>query len=224
MGRMNHDEVAPAGALPVVTDSRPAGVRTISSVEELRALSDPIRLAILEKLMMSAPDQPDLPIMSVKELAEALGEPQTKLYRHIRQLESVGLIKVAASRLVSGILEQRYQAAQRDMDLAPGFIGESIDEAEGITRAVLDRFRMGFFAAYRVTHTPAGTTEGKASLMYGAARLAPAKAAEVKAKLAEVLSYFDKSDSDDPDAEELNLLVGYYSPVENGSLHTKRQS
>src|SRR5262245_14581132 len=111
-----------AAQAAVAAESQPSGVRAISSVEELRALSDPIRLAILERLMMSAPGRPGLPIMSVKELAEALGEPQTKLYRHVRQLEAVGLIKVAASRIVSGILEQRYQAAQRDMALAPGFV------------------------------------------------------------------------------------------------------
>jgi DNA-binding MarR family transcriptional regulator len=41
--------------------------------------------------------------MSVKELAEELGEPQTKLYRHVKQLEAAGLIRIAASRMVSGI-------------------------------------------------------------------------------------------------------------------------
>jgi DNA-binding transcriptional ArsR family regulator len=215
MERMNDDQTAPQATSG---DPQSPGVRTISSVEELKALSDPIRLGILEKLMWSAPDQPDLPIMSVKELAEALGEPQTKLYRHVRQLESVGLVRVAASRMVSGILEQRYQAAQRDMDLASGLVGENIDEAEAIARAVLDRFRAGYFAAYRLSEPSAGTTDRRGSLMYGAARLAPAKAAEVKAKLAEVLAYFDDPDSDDPDAEELNLLVGYYAPVENRSL------
>jgi DNA-binding transcriptional ArsR family regulator len=221
---MNDDQIASAGASAAATDPRPpnpSAVRTISSVEELRALSDPIRLAILEKLMMPVPYLPDLPIMSVKELAEALGEPQTKLYRHVRQLESVGLIKVAASRMVSGILEQRYQAAQRDLDLEPGFVGETIDEAEEMARAVLDRFRAGYFAAYRLTHTPEERADRNESLMYGTARLAPARAAEVKAKLAEVLAYFDKPDSDDPEAEELNLLVGYYSPTANRSLRAK---
>ena len=61
-------------------------------------------------------------VMSVKELAAELGEPQTKLYRHVKQLESTGLIRVAASRLVSGILEQRYQACQTDLRLGPGLM------------------------------------------------------------------------------------------------------
>jgi DNA-binding transcriptional ArsR family regulator len=224
---------ATSAPAPAAGSSRP-GTRVISSLEELKALSDPVRLAILDKLMMPLPESADLPVMSVKELAEALQEPQTKLYRHVRQLESVGLIKVASSRMVSGILEQRYQAAQQDLNLAPGFVGESIDEAEGITRAVFDHFRQGFFVAYRARHTPPagpeqGTSQGpddgpgsKARMAHAIARLSPARAAEVRAKLQEVLACFDQPDNDDPDAEELSVLIGYYSALENGSLHAKR--
>jgi len=85
------------------------GIREIDSVEELRALADPVRLAILSALDMHVPGG-ELPVMSVKELAQHLGEPQTKLYRHVKQLEAAGLVEVAATRMVSGILEQRYRA------------------------------------------------------------------------------------------------------------------
>ncbi len=55
------------------------GVREIDTVEGLRALADPVRLAILSALDTRVPDGA-LPVMSVKELAQRLGEPQTKLY------------------------------------------------------------------------------------------------------------------------------------------------
>ena len=54
-------------------------VREIDSVQGLRALADPVRLAILVALDTRVPDGA-LPVMSVKELAQRLGEPQTKLY------------------------------------------------------------------------------------------------------------------------------------------------
>src|SRR5690348_7239748 len=76
----------------------PQPIRTVDDVEVLKALADPTRIAILAALMKAGRD---LPIMSVKELAAELGQPQTKLYRHVRQLEAAGLIKVAATRLVS---------------------------------------------------------------------------------------------------------------------------
>jgi DNA-binding transcriptional ArsR family regulator len=196
------------GAQAAAADSQPLAVRTLASVDELKALSDPTRLAILQTLMRSAPD---LPVMSVKEIAEALGESQTKLYRHVRQLESAGLIQVAASRMVSGILEQRYQAAQRDLNLAPSFLRENVEEAEGLARALVDHFRDGFFAAYRAAHPPSGPVDtGKTTLLNSTARLTPARAAELRTKLAELCRWLDEADSDDPGAEEVNLLAGYY--------------
>jgi DNA-binding transcriptional ArsR family regulator len=210
---MNDDQAA-AGSATTPAPPRPSEVRTIARVEELKALSDPTRLAILETLMAAGPE---LPVMSVKQLAEVLDEPQTKLYRHVRQLESVGLIRVAASRMVSGILEQRYQAAQRDLHLASRSMQEHTDETEAIARAVLDRFRDGFFSAYRASHPPGSSSPGgddrKASMMNAAARLPAARAAEVRARLAEVLAYFNEPDSDDPDAEDMVLLIGYYPPA-----------
>ena len=62
------------------------GIREIDSVEGLRTLADPFRLAILAALDTRVPDGA-LPVMSVKELAQRLGEPQAKLYRHVKQLD-----------------------------------------------------------------------------------------------------------------------------------------
>jgi DNA-binding transcriptional ArsR family regulator len=97
----------------------------IDSVEGLRALADPVRLAILSALEARGPDD-EFPVMSVKEMAQRLAEPQTKLYRHVKQLEAAGLIEVAATRMVSGILEQRYRARQRDLRAEAGDVPVSV--------------------------------------------------------------------------------------------------
>src|SRR5215831_18105857 len=70
-----------------------------------------------------------LPIMSVKELAAALSEPQTKLYRHVKHLESAGLIRAVATRVVSGIIEQRYQASEPEI-----VIGDAFTEQEKVSQ------------------------------------------------------------------------------------------
>ena len=98
------------GPAPAADAAEPVASRAIDDVETLRAMADPTRMQILTALM--TPKHGELPVMSAKDLAAALGESQTKLYRHIRQLEGVGLIRVAATRMVSGIQEQRYQAAR----------------------------------------------------------------------------------------------------------------
>jgi DNA-binding transcriptional ArsR family regulator len=184
----------------------------ITTVEQLKALADPTRMAILEQLMMSSGHA--LPVMSVKELAEALREPQTKLYRHVKVLESAGLIRVAATRMVSGIAEQRYQACQRDLDFAAGLMRQHVDEAEALLRAVFDQFRNGFLAARRAPSPPDDDNDDATSLrnsqlIFGSSRRTPAEIAAVRARLSETVSaYFDCDDSDEPDAMLMSLLVG----------------
>jgi hypothetical protein len=138
--------------------------------------------------------------------------------RHMRQLESAGLIQVAASRMVSGILEQRYQAAQRDLSLAATFLQENVEEAECLGRALLDHVRDGFFAAYRASHPPSGAADsGKTTMMHAMVRLTPERAAEFRAKLTELLGWFDEADSHDPADDEVNLLVGSYTTPDSRS-------
>ena len=133
------------GVSEVSGSADPGTVRAVTACSRtLKALADPLRLAILTALMGAGPR-----IMSVKELAAELGEPQTKLYRHVKQLESAGLIRVAASRLVSGILEQRYQACQTDLRLGPGLMRDeaAADDSAALVTVLLDQYRERFFAA-----------------------------------------------------------------------------
>jgi DNA-binding transcriptional ArsR family regulator len=185
----------------------------ISTVEQLKALADPTRLAILEVLMRHS-----LPVMSVKELAEALGEPQTKLYRHVKMLESAGLIRVAATRMVSGIAEQRYQACQQDLDFATGLLRQHVDEAEAFVRAGFDWFRDGFLAIRRA-HAPGDDDDaaapGTTMLIAGSGRRTPAEVAAVRTSLSAALAPFKGEDSDDPDAVPIHVLVGYFVPPDD---------
>jgi hypothetical protein len=126
----------------------------------------------------------NLPIMSVKELAAELGQPQTKLYRHVRQLEAVGLIKVASTRMVSGILEQRYQACQQDLTFGRGFLVEHVDESKAALQTALDLYRDGFFTAFRASRLPEGDVPAEESyrkplLFLSDLKVSPAKAAEL---------------------------------------------
>jgi DNA-binding transcriptional ArsR family regulator len=75
----------------------------INDLETLKVLADPLRIQIVE-LMTQAP-------RTVKQVAEKLNLPPTKLYYHIKQLEERALIRVVDTRIVSGIVEKQYQAA-----------------------------------------------------------------------------------------------------------------
>jgi DNA-binding transcriptional ArsR family regulator len=196
-----------------VAEAEPPEVRTVDNMTVLKAMADPTRFAILAALMRTS----DLPVMSVKELAAELGEPQTKLYRHVRQLETAGLIKVASTRMVSGILEQRYQACQRDLTFARGLVTENSDESERVLRTVLDRHRDDFFAAARAGRlawgeVAAGESYRKPLLHMSDLKVSPAKAAEVRDQIEEILDSL--KDAEDKDGVTLNLFVSFYVPTD----------
>lgn len=204
-------------ALRVTLGSEKAGrtddiplVREVDEAATLKALADPIRLKILRVLMESA----GLPVLSVKELAEQLGEPQTKLYRHVKVLETAGLIRVAATRLVSGIVEQRYQAAQHDLVFkGPGLSASA--EAEAMAESVLTVYREELFASLRASQDAAGDAEhARALVRLTEARLSPQKAAALRQQLAALAKELEDS-ADDPDGIPVSVMISFYERPES---------
>lgn len=193
------------------------GVREIDNVEGLRALADPVRLAILSALDARVPDG-ELPVMSVKELAQHLGEPQTKLYRHVKQLEATGLIEVAATRMVSGILEQRYRARQRDLRLSPALFRRHADESEAVLRSAFDAFVTTVFQRARTEGTEdapdADDTQGwlsdgpnKPVMLVFDGRVSPEAAERIRARLTEATREVAEAEAGDV---PVSVAVGFY--------------
>jgi DNA-binding transcriptional ArsR family regulator len=198
-------------------EAEPLAVRTISDVDGLRALADPTRLALLNALMDQR--RGELPIMSVKELAARLGEPQTKLYRHVKQLEAAGLIKVAATRMVSGILEQRYQARQRDFTFGNRFLREHADESEAVLRAMISNARDGLLAALADKRLapdadPPAAEHLRPTLFSFDARVSPERAAEIRSLLKDVMTAIGEEPADEPNTVPVSTLILYNSPPE----------
>jgi DNA-binding transcriptional ArsR family regulator len=185
-------------------DEQP-GARQIGSVEELRALADPVRLAILSALDTSIPGG-ELPVMSVKELAQHLGEPQTKLYRHVKQLEAAGLIEVAATRMVSGIQEQRYRARQRDLRLSEALFRRHADETELAVRSAFDAFLTSAFDLARKEEWPPDGPYQPVMLVYED-RVSPEAAERIRARVAALTQAIAEAEAGDA---PVSVAVGFY--------------
>jgi DNA-binding transcriptional ArsR family regulator len=106
---------------------RPEHVHVISDPEALAALAHPLRLRILEFLRVGSGES-----RSVKEIAAALDVSQTKLYYHVHQLAETGLIRVAETRLVSGIVERRYQVTAYRLTVDRGLLATSEAASEAL--------------------------------------------------------------------------------------------
>ncbi len=184
------------------------GVREIDSVEGLRALADPVRLAILSALDTRVPDGA-LPVMSVKELAQHLGEPQTKLYRHVKQLEAAGLIEVAATRMVSGIQEQRYRARQRDLRLSAALFRQHADETEAAVRSAFDAFLTSVFDRARKQDWPADGPDEPVLLVFDD-RVSVEVAERIRARVVDVKREIAQAEAGDI---PVSVAIGFYRPT-----------
>lgn len=78
---------------------------TIETPEQLKALSDSRRLELVKQLV----ERP----LTVAQLAEAVGEDKSKLYYHLKALETLGLIEVIETRQKGNLLEKIYRATAK---------------------------------------------------------------------------------------------------------------
>ncbi len=102
----------------------------ITDLETLKVISNPLRLQILERIGLACETDT---LTTVKQLSEALDLPPTKLYYHVNLLEKHDLIRVAETRVVSGIIEKHYQVRAKrlraNMDISQG---SKINRDEGM--------------------------------------------------------------------------------------------
>jgi DNA-binding transcriptional ArsR family regulator len=181
--------------------------RVIDDLEALKAISDPLRLRILD-LTSSDPSR----AWTAKELAAALGTSQTKLYHHLTLMQEHGFLRVAETRLVSGIQERRYAATAHGFHVDRGLLAGSAGEtALAKTLDVLfDKARGEIVASvHQGLIDPAETDAGhrRVALSTSRVRLSPAGVRKVM-RLVERLAAVDALD--EPDGEPFGLLVAFY--------------
>jgi DNA-binding transcriptional ArsR family regulator len=204
----------------VPVPDNPLPVRVIDDAETLRALSDPLRLAILRELIRDS-DVGSPVVLSAKELAERLGEPQTKLYRHLKVLQERGLIAVAETRVVSGITEQRYRTGQLRLDFDNRLLGDRASEEDesAFVGAAFDDYRKDYVGAVRSGRVvmgiqpPRGEAYRRPTLSTMEVRLPADGANEFRRRLDALLDEIAEASSD-PDGVLVRLFFAWYSPPE----------
>jgi DNA-binding transcriptional ArsR family regulator len=194
-----------ARALP-----EPAAEMVITDVEQLKAISDPLRLQLLERIS-GEPGR----TWTAKELAEDLDTKQTKLYHHIALLEERGFIRVGATRIVSGIQEKRYQATARSFRVDRSLLTGADSEVaiSGAVDVIFEKARGEVIAGLRsgaINLDPKDPKRHRMGVWASHARLSPA---HVKRVMRLIDKLAEAGEVDDPDGAEYGLLVGFYPRV-----------
>ena len=179
----------------------------IGDVDTLRALTDRQRLQIMEAFARRGGEP-----RTVKEVATELGEPPTKLYYHVNLLELHGLLVVADSRLVSGILEKRYIPSARSFRVDRRLFGDASvagpNAADNLSDAlgnILDQATHSLRAALASGQLVPGS--GRNLVSYGTLRLSADQAARVRQLLAEIV---ETQESTDEDTTDYSLTVSFH--------------
>jgi DNA-binding transcriptional ArsR family regulator len=194
--------------------SVPADEFVIGDLETLRALTDRQRLQIMEAFARhgGAP-------RTVKEVARELAESPTKLYYHVNMLEEHGLLVVAESRIVSGIVEKRYTPSARsfrvDRELLSAASTGTADAAGEVGDAignVLDSAGDALRSAIASGRFMPG--DGNNLVSHGTMRLTAEQAERVRLLLKEIV---ETDDSTDEGAADYALTIAFHpSPGASG--------
>ena len=191
--------------------NEPAGERVISDVETLKALSDPVRLRILETMVTAADDA-----WTVKRLAAAMGVGPTKLYHHVNILEERDLIRVAGTRVVSGIIEKSYRIAQLslrlDRALLSGTGADVRSSVHDVLAVVFDSVRDEIERGLSSGLIKSSDDPLSELMIRGLTMLPPDRAVELRRRLRELLDEFDVAGPDqvEPGALPFGYLIATY--------------
>jgi DNA-binding transcriptional ArsR family regulator len=185
----------------------------IENVDALKMIADPLRLQILRNL-----EKP----RTVKELAERLDTPATKLYYHVNQLEKHKIIRVVETRIVSGIIEKHYQVTAKSYHVSKTLLKgtkDSQEQLEVVLSAIFDTAKTEMRQSTQaglLTVDEAVDAKRDGLIWHSSLSLTPEKFAELNGRLQSILEEFEEAARQEETAVKnpYGLVVAFY-PIVN---------
>jgi len=174
----------------------------IKDLEQVRLLSDPLKLQLLQAFAEGA--------KTTKQVAGELGESITKLYRHVDALQDAGLLVVASEQQKRGTVERTFEAVAERFEadhalFADGDGGEGSDAARDILRAAEQEILQAL--------TTADVADAQEAIMLRLrCKASPERIAELRSTLKAWIESTQDVDTGE-DQEEMAALIAFY-PIE----------
>lgn len=83
-------------------------VKTLGTVEEIKAYADPYRLEILAEFKLLGKPA------TVKQVADKMNEVPAKIYYHVKKLEKAGILVLDHTEEINGIVAKYYKPVAQD--------------------------------------------------------------------------------------------------------------
>ena len=193
---------------------------TITDLETLKVISDPLRMRILDVAGL-ANQIGDL--RTVKQLAGELETEPAKLYYHVNLLEKHGLLKVAETQIVSGIIEKHYQVTALSITIDRDLFASGVNQDErtealmALLDSTLDAVRADMLRLVRRIAEDEGVAarfSGKrGQITRENARLSPAQAEAFNERLLVLMGEFRKMSPPDGESGDIYGLTFVFNPI-----------
>lgn len=184
----------------------------INELAQVKALSHPLRMRIIETLAASEP-------MTTKQVAEVLEEKPTRLYHHVALLEEVGLIRLTHTRQNRGATEKYYEAIARQFSAGVDVFSDENEQAQkSALRPMINTvFGNTTSELLRLVNNLQSDDmlEEEAIVSYVEMHLTQEQIDEVQLRLKGVLDYLQGLETDDDadkkeDLRKYRLTMAYY--------------
>lgn len=157
----------------------------LETIEQLRVLAQDLRLRILDPLIKRP--------MTAKQLATELDEPPQKVHYHVRELESVGLVRLVETREKGGILEKYYRAVARGFEIPKELVrGVGGAQAMSEIEQMVYRVANGFI---RALSAPGSDTSNRVAMSETSLWLTRIEASALSDRLSALIAEMSESTS-----------------------------
>jgi predicted ArsR family transcriptional regulator len=173
----------------------------IKDLEQVRLLSDPLKLQLLQAFAEGA--------KTTKEVAAELDESITKLYRHVDALHDAGLLEIAAQKQKRGTVERTFQAVAQRFEADHSLFAEQ-SGGDGAV-AVRELLRAGEDEILRAIANADHGEGPEAIMMRIRCKASPQRFAELCQSLNEwIEDTQEEGGSADEDQQEYGALIAFY--------------
>jgi len=151
----------------------------IETLDQVRAVSDPLRLQILTKLIRQE--------YTGKQLATLLSASASKVHYHLKELETQGFVEVVRTEEKNGIVQKFYRAVAYDFVFSEDLLPTLGDDSSLLQESMLNQLREAISRIYEAPEESfrmfANEAERLPSLCVNS---------EIKAPKAEIKSWLQK--------------------------------
>ena len=173
----------------------------IRDLEQVRLLSDPLKLRLLQAFAESA--------KTTKQAAAELGESVTKLYRHVDALHDAGLLEVIEEKQKRGTIERTFRAVAQRFEADHSLFSDAPGD-EGID-AVREMLRVSEAEILDVLANARDDDDEQAIVTRIKGRATPDKIAELRTMLQQWLESVQSCDEVPAEnAREIGGLIAFY--------------